>query len=66
MSGMSFTDSPFKTRVEYDAFLKLPAGQQAAALESETKKVSPCLLPPVPSWQYARCHDANPGLFGDE
>lgn len=31
---LSFIESPFKTKVEYEAWLKLPAGEQEAALSA--------------------------------
>jgi hypothetical protein len=35
----SFIESPFNTKVEYEAFLKLPANEQAAALAELTAKM---------------------------
>jgi len=35
---MSFIESPFTTKADYEAYLALPADQQAAALEAATKK----------------------------
>ena len=35
----SFIESPFNTKVEYEAFLKMPANEQAAALADLTAKV---------------------------
>ena len=34
MPPTSFIDSPFCSKVEYEAYLKLPAGEQQAALET--------------------------------
>jgi len=39
-SSMSFIESPFTTKTDYEAYLALPADQQAAALEAATKKAA--------------------------